>query len=108
MTSIKIFRNKSGKIVKYKITGHTGYDSEGSDIVCAAISSIAETAALGIIKYLGIKAKYTINKGDFILQLPKDAEDNDKKDTVIETMLLGLKEIEKQYSNYVNIVELEV
>ena len=49
MTQIKIFRqNKS--IIGFECSGHTGYDVEGSDIVCAAISTLTLTCILGLEK----------------------------------------------------------
>ena len=43
MTVIRIGK-KNGKIVSVECDGHTGYGVEGEDVVCAALSSIVQTA----------------------------------------------------------------
>ena len=43
MTDVKITK-KDGSIVSVVCDGHTGYGVEGEDIVCAALSSVVQTA----------------------------------------------------------------
>ena len=38
MTKVEIF-NHDGRINGFSVSGHSGYAEEGSDIVCAAVSS---------------------------------------------------------------------
>ena len=48
---IKISIKRENDLVKYiKISGHSGYSEEGSDIVCASISSIAITTVNSLIR----------------------------------------------------------
>lgn len=35
------FSKKNGKFYKFRISGHSGYSEQGSDIVCAAVSAMA-------------------------------------------------------------------
>ena len=39
--------NKNGNVIK--ITGHSGYDNAGKDIVCASVSSIIYTTVNGLL-----------------------------------------------------------
>ena len=39
MTTASFFK-KNGKIQKFSVSGHSGYSEQGSDIVCAAVSSM--------------------------------------------------------------------
>ena len=48
MTEIKVTK-KNGSVVRVVCDGHTGYGVEGEDIVCAALSSIVQTALLGLL-----------------------------------------------------------
>ena len=47
MTAI-IVEKANGKILSVEASGHTGYAESGEDIVCAALSAIIQTAALGL------------------------------------------------------------
>ena len=49
MTDIKFYK-KDNKYFKIEATGHTGYDESGKDILCASISSILQSGALGLKK----------------------------------------------------------
>jgi uncharacterized protein YsxB (DUF464 family) len=111
MTKIFISRDKEFHIMRYEAKGHSGYGKQGEDIVCAAVSSLIESAALGVLKYLNLKNTYVKSeKGSFELSISKnmDIENRNKVDAILETMVLGLKEIEKQYPEYVILHEVEV
>ena len=54
MTSVKVVK-QNGSIAEVTCDGHTGYGVEGEDIVCAALSSIVQTAMLGVLSIAGLK-----------------------------------------------------
>ena len=59
MTDVKITK-KDGSIVGVVCDGHTGYGVEGEDIVCAALSSIVQTALLGLLTVVGVNVRYKV------------------------------------------------
>ena len=61
MTAI-IVEKANGKILSVEASGHTGYAESGEDIVCAALSAIIQTAALGLTEVAKIAA--TIDRND--------------------------------------------
>lgn len=108
MTKIKIFKNKN-IIVKIDCDGHTGYGVEGEDIVCSALSSIIQTAVLGVVAVAGVNAKISRDdhKGKLCLELPKDMSKDQQHDTdvILKTMLCGVQDL---YEGYSDFIELEV
>ncbi|MEK9149413.1 MAG: ribosomal-processing cysteine protease Prp [Candidatus Desantisbacteria bacterium] len=60
MVKIQIER-ENGKISSFLAKGHTAFRKKGEDIVCAGISSILQTAILGLKDYL--KVGLTLRKG---------------------------------------------
>jgi len=98
---------KSGaEIIILEISGHSGYGENGLDIVCAAISAIAQTSILSITKLLKIEQK--IIKKDGLLKTEiilkeTDTEQNSKLILILETLLIGLLEINKEYPGSVKI-----
>ena len=48
MTKIKFFKNKD-IYTGFECSGHTGYEEFGKDVLCAAISSLTQGCALGIV-----------------------------------------------------------
>ncbi|MDY5264098.1 MAG: ribosomal-processing cysteine protease Prp [Eubacteriales bacterium] len=108
MTIVRVKR-VDNKIVSVECDGHTGYGEEGEDIVCAALSSIVQTAILGLLQVAKINIKYEIFDGSAHLKftLPKDMTSNERHDAdiILETMFLGVVDLNQGYSDF---VELEV
>ncbi len=108
MTKVVFFK-RDEDFVRIESRGHTGYAVNGEDIVCAALSALIQGAALGIIKGLGIKAKYHVNEklGSLELELPNGLSESEKHDSnvILNTLLLSVIDLEKGYSEY---IELEV
>lgn len=108
MTKV-ILKKRDNKIVAFKIKGHTGYDETGRDIVCSAISTLSCSIGDGIIEILKIKPEYSIEDGFLSLSLEKvSTEDLERSQILLQTLLLGLKNIEKMYGKYIKVKIEEV
>ena len=93
MIEIRIFSQTDGKISGFSVTGHSGTAERGQDIVCAGVSSLTQTALLGIMEYLHREVDYDIASGKLTVRL-KSAPD-DLTEAIMQSMLLGLIEIQK-------------
>ena len=105
MTEIKI-QKKKGHIVKVYAQEHTGYGVEGEDIVCAGLSSIIQTAILGIMRVAGINAKVRIDAKEALidLELPDlNEEDRHNADMILETMLCGIADYYEGFSDFIDL-----
>lgn len=67
MIQIEIEKGKGSFVVIAK--GHAGYDVEGKDIVCAAVSILLQ-GLVGYLDELEEHYKYTAQKGTFYLEAP--------------------------------------
>lgn len=108
MTKVVITK-KDNRIVQVECDGHTGYGCEGEDIVCAALSSIVQTAVLGLFQVAGVNIGFTRNdsNGYLKIKIPNDVDDQQKHDceVILKTMFLGISDLHEGFSDY---VELEV
>lgn len=106
MTIIKIFR-RGGDIVEVEIKGHTGYAKAGRDIVCSAVSTLAQGALLGLAEVAGVKTESTkgeeIGYLNFRLAEEIKGEKRIKAQAILETMYLGLKDLEKSYPRHIRM-----
>ena len=106
MTNIKI-KTKNSNIVSFEISGHTGYEDSGKDILCAAISSISQSVCLGITKVLNVKAVINRNdkKGYLKLVLPNNLTDvqNHECQILLKTMQISLQDLLFDYSDYIKL-----
>jgi uncharacterized protein YsxB (DUF464 family) len=110
MIKIVIYKAREGSIAGFKVTGHAGYDSHGRDIVCSAVSVLAQTALLGLAKVAGAEVDYKIDEGFMTCSLVK--ADSEKQrimcEAILETMHEGFRSIQESYIKYIDIVEEEV
>ena len=106
MTDITITR-KGSSIVEVVASGHTGYGEAGEDIVCAGISTLVQSALLGLLQVVGINVKYVVDEATNTIRftLPANltqAERHDA-DVVLNTMLAGLQDFYTEYSDFINL-----
>lgn len=108
MTTVKVFR-RDKSIVCVECSGHAGYAEEGEDIICSALSSIVQTAALGLMQVAGINLDYLTDDREGYLKmiLPDKLSDKQRHDadTILNTMYLGIADLHEGFSDF---IELEV
>ncbi|MBQ2711518.1 MAG: ribosomal-processing cysteine protease Prp [Clostridia bacterium] len=106
MTDITI--KKQGKcIVEVVAEGHTGYGEAGEDIVCAGVSTLLQSALLGLLQVVQINVKFSVNEetGSLRFTLPQKLTPQERHDAdvVLNTMLCGLQDLYTEYSDYINL-----
>lgn len=103
------FNKKCNKLVSVKLSGHAKASDDGYDMVCSAVSAVSLTIANGITDILNVKPKIGLKDGFLSLDLNLlSDEEIDNCQILLETMLLGLKNIEINYSDYIKVVLEEV
>lgn len=106
-----IVSKKLGNIVSFTLDGHADYASadEDRDMVCSAVSAISLTIANGILEILKIDANCNIKDGFLNLNIEdKSKQDIEKCQVLLQTMLLGLRNIEINFGDYIKVKEEEV
>ena len=109
MTTANFFRDAQG-ITGFEILGHTGYAQSGSDIVCSAVSAVAQTTVIGLKETLLLEVQVHIEDGKLSCMLPlllaKQARVN--ASILLETLRLGLNDLAGQFPEHVQVIEKEV
>ena len=110
MTEITV-RKVDGNVVSITCDGHTGYGVEGEDIVCAALSSIVQTAVLGLFGVVGLNVDLTRDDRKGYLKAVLPDEMNDKQriqaSAIMDTCMLGIYDLHEGYSDFINLEVLE-
>lgn len=105
MIEVNIQRDLQGRVIFFQVTGHAEYAEFGKDVVCGAVSALAQTAILGLEEVAGISPEVEINEGSLICMLSAGEAANDRGQAILETVILGLKEIEQDYGDYLRVIE---
>ena len=107
MTRITIYRNENRDVERFSCTGHAGYAESGMDIVCASISVLVINT---------INSIETFTSTAFICEAEEETGDIDFRFTeeispdaslLIESMILGLKEIQNDYGKKFLILDFK-
>ena len=95
---------KEGKISAFEFSGHSGFAEAGSDIVCAAVSTAAQFAILGIDETEKIHCEYAVYDGgiEFTLTRPSDIAQS-----YLETLEMFLYQLSQQYEKFLKITVME-
>ena len=99
MTKITFYK-KNNLILGFEVSGHTGKDDYGKDLLCCQISTVAQMAVLSVKEILKIDAFCEIIDGYLKVMVIKNVE-NEKLQFLFETCLKSFKSIiidEKKYA----------
>ena len=108
MTKVVILK-RNNRIFEVECDGHTNYGEKGEDIVCASLSSIVQTAILGLLIVAGLELdmKRDDKRGYLRFTLPEklDEKQDTQADAILSTMLCGISDLNESFSDF---IELEV
>ena len=107
MTKVEIF-NHDGRINGFSVSGHSGYAQEGSDIVCAAVSSAVQFAECTINDVLGnhVNVKTNPDEPRVTLTLPAVCDDEDTVQAVLTGFKLTMCALRDDYPDYIEVMEV--
>lgn len=105
-----VFYRETGTIVEFTVDGHAGWGDYGDDIVCAAVSALAQSALIGIEEVLQLPAivKIDDDTGHLACRLPAvmPPEQRYAATVLLETLLRSLRSVEAGYPDHVHIREV--
>lgn len=105
MTTVTVYKANTGKIKGFKVSGHTGFGEQGSDILCAGISTLVGACHLGLSKVLGLDPSFKIDedKGYFELNLSKSQLENVCAQVLLKTFKDAAEELALNNKKFINL-----
>ena len=108
MTRVTFFECEDGSLVGFEASGHSGYGEYGSDIVCAAISALTQSAAQGIAEVVGapILSKTNEDTGylDCVIQIGATPKQLADAQILLKTLKMALTAISNDYPGTIRII----
>ncbi len=106
-------RTPDGRLRGFLVEGHAGWAPAGYDIVCAAISVLAYTAAGALEDLGGVSgALQEETDGRMVVETPDpDGLPHDRRavvSTILETFELGCRQVELVYGERVRLRSLSI
>lgn len=109
MIKITALRDEKNQLLFLEARGHSGYNSEGQDIVCAAVSTLVQTLAVGLIDVLHLEnVEEHIDPSKASMSYRWKEPVTPELTVLTETIFLSLKGIQQVYPDYIKIFEGEL
>ena len=96
MTTILVKKTKDN-YRGFTCTGHAGYAESGNDIVCAAVSVLVINTINAIEAFTKDPMEVVAGEADGVIDVVFLNPVNEQTALLMDTMILGLTDIEKQY-----------
>ena len=108
MTTVT-FLTEESRIIGFDAIGHSGWDEEGSDIVCAAITSAVRLVEATVNDVMGLCAAVKVNEREasIALRLPgglaSDAESTCQN--LLTGLMVYLAQLHDEYPDNIEVME---
>ena len=102
------FFTEDERITGFTVSGHSGYEEQGKDIVCAYVSAVVTMAEATINDVCGAKAKVRVKEDDarITLTLPASCDEEESVQAVLAGMMLTLCSLRDDYPDYIEVLEV--
>ena len=108
MIKVTIYQNSEGEITGVSIQGHAGYADNGSDIVCAAVSVLAQNTVNSIEQFTEDRFSVDVDEKEGGLYLKMKPGSSGRSKLLLDSLILGLQGIEEEYMDYLDVIFEEV
>ena len=109
MTTVS-FHLEGSRIVGFEVKGHSGYADEGSDIVCAAVTSAVRLCECAINDVLGLEASVKVRQKDasISLKLPGSLGQTNEStcQALLTALMVYLAELHEEYPENISVLEV--
>ena len=102
------FYTEDERITGFTVSGHSGYEERGKDIVCAYVSAVVTMAEATINDVCGAKAKVRVKEDDarITLTLPASCDEEETVQAVLAGMMLTLCGMRDDYPDFIEVLEV--
>ena len=108
MTTVT-FLTEESRIIGFDAIGHSGWDEEGSDIVCAAITSAVRLVDATINTVMGLCASVKVNEESATISLRLPGGLSQTNEATCQNLLTGLMvffaELHDEYPENIEVME---
>ena len=104
MVTVRIRKDSRRRLSSFLATGHAGWAQSGSDVVCAAVSTILQTAWLGLSEVAKVPIEGSRRKSRLELRWPEQSRSRPAVRAIVGTATYALEALAVQYPEHVRLV----
>ena len=111
MTTVTFYM-EGERIVGFTVQGHSGYADEGSDIICAAVTSAVRLTECAVNDVLGLGASVKVRESDASITMKIPGGLSEANETTCQTLLTALMvycvQLHEEYPENIIVLDMEV
>ena len=102
------FFTEDERITGFTVSGHSGYEESGKDIVCAYVTAVVTMAEATINDVCGAKAKVRVKdeQARITLTLPASCDEEETVQAVLAGMMVTLLSLQEDYPDFIEVLEV--
>lgn len=101
---------RAGLLQGFHVSGHAGYAPHGRDIVCAAVSALAQTAVIGLQEVVGVApdVERDDEAGLLACRLPAALSERQApgSQVILQTFAAGVRAVERAHPRHVRVSDV--
>ena len=101
-----VFTVENSIVTGVTVSGHSDYSEQGSDVVCAAVSSAVYMTANTITDVQQLDCSVAVDDG--FLQIKLSPNEAKQAQVILNGLLLHLDALSKEYAEYIDLKLSEV
>ena len=109
MTTVTFYM-EGERIVGFTVQGHSGYADEGSDIICAAVTSAVRLTECAVNDVLGLEAPVKVRDKDASISLKLPSALGQTNESTCQTLLAALMvhcvQLAEEYPENISVMEV--
>lgn len=107
MIRINLYQDQNGMFQAFSVEGHAQHAPHGQDIICAGVSALVQGILIGLEDVVQASLEVEKQGGRLICSVVQGHGQRDVQ-ILLETLYLSLEDLEKQYSEYIEVRKEEV
>ena len=104
------FRLEGDRIVSFTVKGHSGLAEEGSDVLCAAVTSAVRLTECAVNDVLWLEASVKVREKDASITLRLPGGLGQTNESTCQALLTGLMvhlvQLAEEYPNTISVMEV--
>ncbi|MBE5927614.1 MAG: ribosomal-processing cysteine protease Prp [Lachnospiraceae bacterium] len=108
MINVTFYKDSSHDYRGFKLSGHAGFDDSGKDIICAAVSVLVINFINSIEELTGDEFDCKQNEKKGLMDFNFSGDISNESKLLMESLVLGIKEIFYENEQYIQIFFKEV
>lgn len=108
MIRVTVYKNPNKEYIGFKTEGHAEYADSGQDIVCSAVSVLVINTINSIDAFTTDQCVVEQEQESGVIECKFSTTISEQSNLLLDSMVLGLQGIQKNYKSYIEISFKEV